>query len=336
MSDNAIAPKNIWIKSPIQDAIFFMFSGFLGLIFGFISPYLGGATVIITFLIYFGLGLTHFGSTWFFYLDKSNRHYFDTKPWVFYYFPIILILTPIALAIGKFTTLVIIITYWFSGYHVMKQSMGITSLYRGKLGVFDQKERKIDNLVIMSATGLALFGRYMLYTDFGLERYFREYFGIVIVASLALVFVYAFVRWIAATVRRFKTFGTQALPLFTFTVVSILLFTPFLYVENFNVAFMSNLLGHYSQYLVLVWMINHNKYVLKGGEGPKPPFLAYVSKHLLLYSAVLLMYAFVVTTVGSISVILPVVGLTWAHFYVDGFLFRFKDPEVRKLILPYI
>ncbi len=335
--------KSIWIYSPWADSTFFIFAGFLGLIFGFLAPHLGSLSIGLTFLIYFGLGLPHFGSTWFFYMDSSNRHYFDQKPWAFYYLPFVFVLAPIGLAIGgkvggfaELAAAAILITYWFSGYHVMKQSVGITSLYRGRLGLFDKTEREIDNRVIMSAAFLALFGRYLFFTDFGYERFFREYHGEWLVWGLLAFFAYSFIRWVAASVGRFRAHGKNAWPLFLFSTVSILLFTPFLYVADFQVAFMSNLLGHYSQYLVLVWLINRNKYVLMGEHAPKAPLLAYLTKHLYLYAGVLLVYAIGVMLVGSISVLLPVVGLTWAHFFIDRFLFRFKDPEMRKLILPYI
>lgn len=329
--------KRIWVLSPQKDGLFLIASGFLGLLLGLVSPLLGVMALWISFFVYFALGLTHFGSTFFFYMDETNRQYFHTKPWVFYYVPVLLILAPIALVATPFGPLVIIITYWFSGWHVMKQSVGITALYRGKLGIFGAIDREIDTLAIMSASFLALFGRLLRFEDFGYERFFVQYYGDIIFYIILAFFCYALVRWVKLTRERFKAHGNDAWPLFLFTLVSILLFTPFLYVENFQVAFMANLLGHYSQYIVLVWIINHNKYALEGkGPSPKPPVLTYLSKHLYLYAGVLLAYALAVTLVGQISVLLPVVGLTWAHFYVDGFLFKFKDPEVRKLILPYI
>lgn len=327
--------KRIWVLSPIKDSVFLIASGVLGLLLGLSSPYIGSAAIWASFFVYFALGLTHFGSTWFFYLDETNRQYFNTKPWAFYYAPLLLVLAPIGLAFTPYAVLAIVITYWFSGWHVMKQSVGITSLYRGRIGLFGPEDREVDTLVIMSASFLALFGRYLKFSDFGYEHLFKEYYGIVVVVAILVLFLYALMRWLKAVMKRFQTHGKQALPLFLFTCVSILLFTPFLYVKDFQVAFMSNLLGHYAQYLVLIWIINQNKYALTG-ETPKPAMLTYLSKHLYLYVGVLLAYALLVTLVGQISVLLPVVGLTWAHFYVDGFIFKFKDPEMRKRILPYI
>ncbi len=327
--------QNIWIKSILPDCVFLIGSGFIGLLFGYIAPRLGIA-MTGSFVIYFFLGLTHFGATWFFYVDATNRNYFKARSWIFYYIPLLLILLPVALAVSKLSVLILAITYWFSGYHVTKQSVGVTSLYRSRLGIFDAKDRKIDMSVIMSASFLALFGRNFLYKDFGYEFIVTMPYGKIFIGVLGMVFIYSFIRWMIVMIQRFRNHGLMALPLFLFTIVSIVLFTPFLYVKDFQVAFMSNLLGHYTQYLVLTWSINRNKYGPKNKEQATVPILSYLSRSFPLYFMALIIYAAVVFLAGQISVLLPVVGLTWAHFYVDGYLFKFKDPNMRKMILPYI
>ncbi len=202
----------------------------------------------------------HFGSRWAFYFDGINLAHFKGRPWVFFCTPVPLIALSIRLtALGYFAFLTVI-TYWFSGFRVMKQNTGFASLYRGRIGLSDPADRKIDNAAIMSASLFLLFARYLRFSDFGVESIFQTALGHALLGAAGLGVAGVLLAWIRVAVLRWRRLGAESLPLLLFTSASIVMFVPFVLAENLTTAFMANLLGRYVQYLGLVWMVHRRKY----------------------------------------------------------------------------
>ncbi len=325
-----------WIANLRYDFVFFIGASFVGLVYGlFVNGHVTFATYG-NFFIYLVFGLSHFGSTWSFYLDHSNRSYFQSRPWLFFYVPCLLVLVPVVLILSGQALLMMAITYWFSGFHVMKQSTGMTNLYRGRLGLKSPGDRRIDDLVILSASWFCLIGRTHNHHDFGYEFIFQSKPAFLLIGILLLFFTFCFIRWLWATRRRLQTYGTAAIPYILFTIASILLFTPFLFTRRFEDAFMANLFGHYCQYLGLVWLINRRKCVPANRASFQSLFLEKISQNTPLRIFVLIAYGVAVSVCAKIFPLFPAIGLTWAHFFVDRYLFRFRDSRIREAILPYL
>ena len=102
------------------------------------------------------------------------------------------------------------------------------------------------------------------------------------------------------------------------------------------------LLGHFIQYLAIVWLVHRRKFSGLGAQ-VSHTWLAKLSTTLPLLLIVLFG-----TGVISLSLrIFPAVGvqsaysaallsLVLVHFYLDGLFWAFKRPEVRRSMGPYV
>jgi hypothetical protein len=252
----------------------------------------------------------------------------------FYYIPIGIFATAIVLAVFGQSDLIKIITYWFSGFHVMKQSTGFVALYRSRLGIFSTFDRKLDNAAVLGASTYCLFARYADRADFGYEALFHGPMAgtLFLVAKVGIGAV--LVVWAGNTALRVFAHGTAAAPLVLASVAAVLMFLPFLYVEDLRSAFMANLVGHYTQYLGLVWIINRRKYTRENMARYRSSFLATISQNFGYLMLVLVGYALVISAATAVTPVF--IGLIWIHFFVDRYLFRFRDPFVRESLLPYL
>jgi len=326
--------RSPWIVNPAFDLSLFVLPIFASLAYGVAANRAGGAAAVGNGMIYILLGLTHFGTTWSFYFDRENRRHFAENPWAFYYVPVCILGTAVVITVFGRTEWLAIITYWFSGFHVMKQSTGFVALYRSRLKLFAPLDRRLDNAAVLGVSTYCLFARYENRADFGYETLLQSApFGIAFAAARILLAV-LLVVWLARAAGRLRRHGAAAGPLTLASVASIVMFAPFLYVHDMRSALMANLVGHYSQYLGLVWIINRRKYTNATVSRYGSDFLATVSQNLGYLALVLVGYALVVSAGSAVTP--AFVGLIWIHFFVDRYLFRFRDPFVRESLLPYL
>jgi hypothetical protein len=120
------------------------------------------------------------------------------------------------------------------------------------------------------------------------------------------------------------------------------LFHPYLWIHDANQATLGMLLGHFIQYLAIVWLVHRRKFSRLGAQ-VSHTWLAKLSMTLPLLILVLLG-----TGVTSLTLrIFPTVGvqsaysaallsLVLVHFYLDGLFWAFKRPEVRRSLGPYV
>jgi hypothetical protein len=119
-----------------------------------------------------------------------------------------------------------------------------------------------------------------------------------------------------------------------FLATSLLLFHPYLWVRDINLATLGMLLGHFIQYLGIVWLLNSRK--LADGTGS----LAQRALSRLWRDPWVLAPALVAT--GALFMVLQIklmavtIALVLLHFYLDGLFWAFKQPEVRRAMVPYL
>jgi uncharacterized Tic20 family protein len=103
------------------------------------------------------------------------------------------------------------------------------------------------------------------------------------------------------------------------------------------------LMGHFLQYLGIVWLLNRRKYPALEGSG-RQRLLSSISTNtpLLLLTLVSVGSLFFVVELGTrwlgipVSYIILWNSLALIHFYVDGLIWAFKDPFVRNSLGPYL
>jgi hypothetical protein len=103
------------------------------------------------------------------------------------------------------------------------------------------------------------------------------------------------------------------------------------------------LIGHFLQYLGIVWLLNRRKYCAVEGSGHQR-LLSSISTNtpLLLLALGSIGAVFYLAEKSSAWLGIPVSyvilwnSLALVHFYLDGLMWAFKDPFVRKSIGPYL
>lgn len=326
-----------WIFSPRVDGVCLIGMIPVGVLYGLFAngrPWFGDPG---NFAIYALLGLPHFGSTWSFYLDRVNLAHFRRNPWIYFVAPAALVLSSIALAALSLGQVIVLITYVFSGWHVMKQNTGFANLYRSRIGLLERWDRRVDNLAILSASIFCLAARLVRYDDGWLSAGMSQTYAFQgLVGVLGLIAGGALLVWGVVTFQRWRRLGREVLPLFFFTLAAIAMFLPFITVERFPDAFFASLAGHYVQYMCLVWVIGARKYNDSTIEKYGSLFLARMSQSVFKLGGVLLLYSYFVGVGSMLSPLFPAIGLTWAHFFVDRYLFRFRDQHVRVALSPFL
>jgi len=134
-----------------------------------------------------------------------------------------------------------------------------------------------------------------------------------------------------------------ALPEAAFLASGLLMFHPYLWVADANLATFAMLLGHFLQYLTVVWLVHRRKYVVGGGS-PAQQALAFVSRRTSALVAAIVATGLLFLTLDRGT---RALGIPWAyqlvwnvivivHFYLDGVIWTFRRPRVRETIGAYL
>jgi hypothetical protein len=96
-------------------------------------------------------GPHYLASFLFFFWDDTVAYHRNT--WVVHFLmPAMIILFVAAVAIFEIPAVIIMLIYFWNAYHVTKQSCSILSIYRGRAGIFDRRQKTIANAAIISTS----------------------------------------------------------------------------------------------------------------------------------------------------------------------------------------
>lgn len=337
-----------WVISPKFDTVFFLSPMLLGLLY-FASLVLApGHALAITAFVWIIFAQTHFGSTWFIFLDKKNLAYYCQHPFIYFVMPVVIFAAVLALGYINQTLLIILVAI-ASLYHVTKQNLGIMQLYRVRNKEFDVSTRRVENTTIFAWT--------LLFGGFGALQLpnFQSQFGDLLHLAwygLALLLIASAVGtcWIAM---QYLRRGANSIPKTIFLLTSILMYSPYLYasvvlvdIYQMEIATLTSLIAHYMQYIGIVWLINVNKYGKDTEYAKQNPLLHSVSSHYPMILVAILGYAVIMAGLRwgvphqypVLLNLIPnvVVGLMVIHFYIDSFIWRFRNPFIRETVMPFL
>jgi hypothetical protein len=130
----------------------------------------------------------------------------------------------------------------------------------------------------------------------------------------------------------------------SFFASSLLLFHPFLWVRDGNLATLGMLCGHFIQYLVIVWLLNFRKYAGDSRGSRAQRLIGSVSASPLLVCIWIAAAGLVVfgmsklfTSIGlPLASVVALNSLAIVHFYLDGRIWAFKEPFVRRTMSPFL
>lgn len=335
MTSAATGVARGWIESPAFDLATFILVPFSGLI-------VLGAVVGAPFGMHLVVGATylvaipHYLSSLTFFFGDDNLTYYRSRRLAFFVGPIFIVALVILFRLIGFDDVVLNTMFLWNIWHVSLQSAGILSIYR-RLNGGPQEERPLAHrtIFLLNAT-LALWF---------VERYAPLHQWLVAVHDLAplavrytllllaLVTAFRFVRLVARRER------PMAVPEKAFLISSLVLFTPYLWVRDANLATFGMLMGHFIQYLSIVWLLHRRKYARAEGSARQRVLGLISARPALLIGAIagsgLAFYA-----ASELSRVLGVAmaylilwnSITLVHFYLDGLIWAFKQPFVRQSI----
>jgi hypothetical protein len=334
-----LAPgSRCWIQSPLFDLSLFTLSPLAGLCVilpALLSPKGVHVFIAATYLI----AIPHYVSSFSFYLGDENLSYYRTRRLAFFVGPFLIFISVMALRLMKIDAAVQSALYVWNVFHVSMQSAGILSLYRRLNGGLPSESRFARASILGVNGSLAFFhiDRFPPIYDSLLRMHFPV--GVIRAAFLSVA-VAGLVFYLDRLRRRAKRIRTPEL---TFLISSLLLFHPYLWVHDSNLATFGMLMGHFLQYLGIVWLLNRRKYATVEGSGHQRLLSSISAKTpLLLLALVSAGFVFYLAQKSSawlgvpISYVILWNSLALVHFYLDGLIWAFKDPFVRNSIGPYL
>jgi hypothetical protein len=329
-----------WIHSPAFDLAFFILSPLAGFALAALGVHYALALPAAIFVGSYLLGIPHYLASFAFYLGDENRAYTKQFWGLFYAGPILICASVAALYLMRAPGVVHAVLFVWNIYHVATQSSGILSLYR-RLNGGGQGERAWGHLTLLFANATMAF--------WFLER-FTPLWDPLVAAHAALPDVLRFAclgaalacAWQFARAIRRRGFSLS-LAEAACLAAGLLLFTPYLWVTDSNFATLSMLVGHFIQYLAIVWLLNRRKYRPPGGSAGQrwlgrvseraAPVLVFAlvagSGFFLLEKGSQLLNAYAVFMIAFNS-------LALTHFYLDGLIWAFKNPYIRKTVGPFL
>jgi hypothetical protein len=327
-----------WIQSRPYDLTLFTLSPLAGLLVILAangSPTGGLLGLLATYLI----AIPHYVSSFSFYLGDENLAYYRTRRLAFFAGPFLILLAVLGLRLFKFDAIVQSSLYVWNVYHVSLQSAGILSIYR-RLNGGGFAERPFAHASILGVNSTMAFWH--------VER-FAPLYGLLQTIHFPFWAIRPFLLTVSVAALLFYGIHVMRRPRplsgaeFGLLVSALLFFHPYLWVTDSNLATLGMLMGHFIQYLGIIWLVNRRKYATAGGsEHQRVLSRLSGSFPLLLLSFAAVGFVFYVVQHGSAWIGIPLAyivlwnSLTLVHFYLDGLVWAFKNPFVRKSLGPYL
>lgn len=328
-----------------HDLFFFFFSVFIGLAaFAVTQTPAASMSLLLAALVptAFGAGPLHQGPTWFMYWDSKNRaHYGSTlkKAFVFYIAPFLVFATTV---VGMLTPglkqLVLGIWFVWSIQHLVQQNVGILLLYHNPKENEAIVERRLE---VLSQQIPAIFFTLLLIRRTTLHQSYLAFdvvVGLFGLWSLFLVFQYLL------NLRQQTEQGKYLnVPAFVFWSLSVCSLSTFAFLgRDFLDSFIAPVTWHWFQYLGLNWRLIRNKYSTQeiNNLPINKPVLLFISTCLALFvvNIGLSMCNQAQETPKLAKDVLAgcLIGLVNVHYFLDAFMWRFREPYQRAAILPFL
>lgn len=331
-----------WIESARYDLAFFILSPLLGLGMLIMAP-----TLPSLFTLVYGtlIGIPHYFSTFTFYGWEENRSYYLQRWVAFFVGPLLLTLTVALVVTFHVPRVLQVLLFCWNTFHVSRQSCGLLSIYRHRAGVSQPRVKTLTNAAIITSNGMLAFwdttGHAALHA-FLMDISPTLPWMIWLTLSLAAAWTLLRLAWMLW--QRWQTADAPRLPELCCLGTSLLLFHPYLWIHDSAQATLGMLIGHFVQYLGLVWLLQRRKSVASQGAALSP-WLVRLSTHTprLLLTALATGVGFLLLqwlarhTAFTHNVFqILALSLTFLHFYLDSLFWAFKEPAIRRAIAPYL
>lgn len=299
------------IKFPIIFPLFYAY-------FLFSFPNLENVIVITAIFL---LAEPHFGATWPFFINRTNKNYIYKNKINLIFFPILLIIFCL-LGFFLFRSTFLLIFFAANIYHVTRQSFGILKLYA----------LKKENINFYS---YILYFFNILFFFIGVIRFYTPIvnendillLNLIILALFLITFVFSFLK-----TKKFE----ENLILST----GVLIFYPICFVENPIHAIIMGVTMHYTQYIALTYKVTHKR--LFENKFQKINFLKNYNLKFIIF---ILFYSTIMTFVSLMgqqadillkNLIIIAITSQMLHFYIDSQLWKFSEQHNRDNVLKFL
>jgi hypothetical protein len=336
---DAAAARPVWIHSPGLDLPLLILSPLVGvaMVLSQVATGKMWAPLAVSYLV----GIPHYLSTLTFYMGDDNRGHYRARWPAFFMGPLLIVAAVLSLRLAGIHAPVLAAIFVWNIFHVARQSAGILSIYR-RLNRGPECERIPAHRAILAVNATMAVWNIEAFAPLndafvaihasipGLLRAAGVVASLVTLAQLGLA-------------RRKRT-EPISFPEGAFLLTSLLLFHPYLWVEDSGLATLGMLTGHFFQYLAMVWLVHRRKYGVHPGGSAAQRLLGRISSHgtVLLGAIVasgLLLYAFTKVTEAmgaNMAYIIVWNTMVLIHFYLDGLIWAFRNPFVRASLGPYV
>ncbi|MFO1109699.1 MAG: hypothetical protein U1E61_10990 [Bradyrhizobium sp.] len=322
-----------WIQSPGFDLAFFILSPIAGLAVILAAPTSVGPVLALAAATL--IGGPHYIATYSFYFFDDTAAYHKQR-WVAYFLvPILIVFAVGVVALYEIPAVIVFVVFFWNAFHVARQSCGILSIYRRRAGYGDQRHRAVTNFAILSTSFAMAVAHIDWYPQLDNVLLKLSPYLPMLLSRLALAAaVVGLVALGVSIVKRLRSGSRYTIAEAGFLVTSLLLFHPYLWVEESNLATLGMLLGHFIQYLGIVWLLTNRKLAHRGGtRGQRWLSRVWLDPWILLPAALLIGGLFMVLQINFMAL---TVALVLLHFYLDGLFWAFSRPVIRNAITPYL
>lgn len=342
---NAQSLRFDWMFGPWRDLLFFFLPVPLALLM-FAGAEAFEATNALLFALItqevLGLGAFHQGATWFHFLDKENRgHYFVGLKGFFNF-----VAAPLALFLGTIAGEVFLPAFTFFIYicwslnHAVQQNIGILLLYQNTKTNEARIPRHIQvwSQRLLALAFVLVFFRRVLLSGTPLAELIWVPIAICAIAGTAYCLVY-----LVRLAQELAAGKSLNVPHFTFWLLCVTYLIPFAFLgHDYDDAIMIPLVVHWCQYIGINYIVAKRKYQNEREDNLpfKHPLVLYLGSGFTLVALILLLSYFQKANgdAAFAGKLLrgAILGMGMVHYYLDGFIWRFREKFPREAMLPYL
>jgi hypothetical protein len=315
-------PAERSVAAPAADLLFVLAPFWIGFLYLAAVYILPAYRPFIFFVFLAVLGETHFGATGLFLLVRDNRAWLWQRRTLLLYTPCALVIAYIGLGVWNLQ-LAMLIGSVASGFHVTRQSIGISRLYGGI-------RRGINELMIYGAS--------LGFLGIGFARFYAP--GLPLPPSIL-----SLIQTLTPLASGILLCGVAAYLLvvgaqsgFDRRWIAVLtgcaLYCPYCFVTAPQDAVAVGVGMHWCQYLTLNAVVYRRQAIATGTERRVTTAAVLVVLYGFVMASILTAFG---TTPASTNllVLLPLSGEV-IHYYIDAFIWRFSDPQIRKTVGAYV
>lgn len=329
-----------WIHSRGFDLSFFILSPLLGFALAASLPLHAADTMLLLSLNYL-IGVPHYCASFGFFAGAENRAYARQRYVAFFVVPVLIGVGVTVLYALRLQQWVHAILFVWNIWHVASQSAGLMSLYRKLSGGHFEERVWCHRTILFANAAMAFWFLEGFPPLWNLLVALDERLPHVLRMAFALAAV-GYGLGYAVKVRR-RGFGLSGVEIAALST-ALLLFTPYLWLADSNVATLTMLSGHFIQYLAIVWLLDARKYTAAPSADRGERWLAAfgrswrsVAIYVLVIAALFASFEQGAKQWQLYTVFMIAFNtLALSHFYLDGMIWAFKNPFIRRTVAPYL